>query len=205
MADYSIKRRMILNEKHPYKYAANYIISSVFFISADIMQHGSNEIRRIVMKDGLIQYSDFQSGWADVNLPPNAKIFVSLPMSGKDPEEVKKKMNDIFREICVYTGRLDLELIDSYTKAVPKEITDMDREAPWCLASSLKLMSFASLVIFSEDYWKARGCLAEHYICKEYGIPFTFQSMANLQMAPHNGNPGEMLAPKIDLMPKCDS
>lgn len=126
----------------------------------------------------LLTTEDFKNGgW---NAPEGAKVFVSLPMKDKEQEDVLKKMQMIFDGFCKFTGRDDLELINQYFKAVPNEITEMDRAPVWCLADSLKIMAHAGIVIFSDDYWRARGCLAEHYICKEYGIPFTFQSLVTV-------------------------
>ena len=129
----------------------------------------------------LVTYSDFNSGWADENLPQESKVFISLPMSGIDDLKVTQKQIRIFNAFKTQLNRDDLIMIDS--RIQESEPKDAIHISSWYLGRSIKLMACSNIVIFSEDYWKARGCLAEHYICKEYKMPFCFESEIFLNLA----------------------
>lgn len=102
------------------------------------------------------------------------KVFVSLPMSGIDSDKVYERMKEIFVKFCVVIGRKDnsITLIDQFFKMSTDE-KSIKNTSVWCLGDSIKMMSKASIVIFSEDYITARGCRMEKEICVAYNIPHT--------------------------------
>ena len=102
------------------------------------------------------------------------KVFVSLPMSGIDSDEVYKRMKEIFVKFCVVIGRKDnsITLIDQFFKVFTDE-KSIKNVPVWCLGDSIETMSKASIVIFSEDFITARGCRIEKDICVAYDIPYT--------------------------------
>lgn len=93
------------------------------------------------------------------------KVFISQPMADLDELEVYAVRN----QICNKFDINDEEIIESYIKDVPTEITN---KSAWCLGDSIRLMSEANLVIFAPGWEEARGCLIEHDICTLYEIPF---------------------------------
>lgn len=94
------------------------------------------------------------------------KVFISQPMNGRKEEEILK----VRKRICDMFHITDDELIESYVKHVPDFVTN---EGVWCLGDSISILSTADIVIFAPGWEEARGCLIEHKICEEYGIPFT--------------------------------
>ena len=127
--------------------------------------------------------SDFDKGFDFI--PKEGKIFISLPMSGFDEDHIRKRMNNIFNLLIDASNRDDFALIDNYTKTFPNIIGE-DRISAWIIGTDIKLLATADLAIFSDDYWRSRGCLTEYYICNEYSIPYCFESHLSLFTKPHN-------------------
>lgn len=106
----------------------------------------------------------------------NPNIFISLPMSGREELEIKSRMNDIFNKF-INSMKLDAEwnLIDNYTKILPVGFHP-DSMSIYCLGDSIKMMSWADMVIFAKDYSEARGCCVEFDICRAYPeLNYTFE------------------------------
>lgn len=118
----------------------------------------------------LLSYDDFKN----LKQEKKIRVFVSLPMSGIDSDKVYERMNDIFVKFCVVIGRKDnsITLIDQFFKMFVND-GSIKNVPVWCLGDSIKIMSEASIVIFSEDYITARGCRMEKEICVAYNIPYT--------------------------------
>ena len=91
------------------------------------------------------------------------QIFISQPMRDLTDMEVYAVRN----KICEKFHITEDELIDNYTKKVPKEDVN---QAAWCLGDSIRLMAFADLVIFAPGWKEARGCYIEHDVCEDYRI-----------------------------------
>lgn len=127
----------------------------------------------------LLSYDDFKK----LKQEKEIKVFVSLPMSGIDSDKVYKRMKEIFVKFCIVIGRKDnsITLIDQFFKAFADK--ESIKNVPvWCLGDSIKMMSKASIVIFSENYMTARGCRVEKNICVDYNIPHTEEYCLDLHI-----------------------
>ena len=127
----------------------------------------------------LLSYDDFKK----LKQEKEIKVFVSLPMSGIDSDKVYKRMKEIFVKFCIVIGRKDnsITLIDQFFKVFADK--ESIKNVPvWCLGDSIKTMSKASIVIFSENYMTARGCMIEKIICVDYNIPHTEEYCLDLHI-----------------------
>lgn len=99
------------------------------------------------------------------------KIFVSLPMRGKEQYEILKGMDRLFKLAVAYMGE-DCELINSLDPVKPEELQSNDvlDVAPLYLGASIKLLSKADLVIFDKEWSFADGCCIEKQVCERYRI-----------------------------------
>lgn len=59
----------------------------------------------------------------------------------------------------------DVEIIDSFIEHAPK-----DAKPLWYISKSIKFLCDADLAYFIGDWKKYRGCKAENYLAREYGI-----------------------------------
>lgn len=99
------------------------------------------------------------------------KIFVSLPMRGREQYEIIKGMDRLFKLAVAYMGE-DCELINSLDPVKPEELQNNDilDVAPLYLGASIKLLSKADLVIFDKYWMTAEGCRIEKQVCDAYRI-----------------------------------
>lgn len=99
------------------------------------------------------------------------KIFVSLPMRGKEQYEIIKDMDRLFKLAVAYLGE-DCELINRLEPVKPEELQSDDilDVAPLYLGASIKLLSKADLVIFDKEWSVADGCCIEKQVCERYRI-----------------------------------
>ena len=99
------------------------------------------------------------------------KIFVSLPMRGKEQYEIVKDMERLFKLASAFLGE-ECELINSLEPVKPEELQsdDIVDVAPLYLGASIKLLSQADLVIFDKDWTQAEGCRIEKQVCDTYRI-----------------------------------
>lgn len=99
------------------------------------------------------------------------KIFVSLPMRGKEDYEIKERMQHLFKLASAYLGE-ECEMINSLEPVKPEELQsdDVVDVAPLYLGASIKLLSQADLVIFDKEWSIADGCCVEKQVCERYHI-----------------------------------
>lgn len=94
------------------------------------------------------------------------KIFISLPMAGRDEADVLaelKMIGDKFAE--------NYDVIDSFHQ--DNDPNGVDKySGVYYLGHSLMLMRTANLVVFSKNWTSARGCIIEHRVCELYDIPY---------------------------------
>ena len=100
-------------------------------------------------------------------------------MRGKKDEDIRSRMKEIYDKYVEVHDDPDAILVDQFTKAVPNSIAGTEKEGPWCLGDSIKLMAMADIVIFSDDFLEARGCRIEHDICAAYNLKYTTESTLN--------------------------
>ena len=99
------------------------------------------------------------------------KIFVFLPMRGKEEYEIKERMQYLFKLASAYLDE-ECELIDSLNPVYTEELQNNNvvDVAPLYLGASIKLLSQADLVIFDKDWTQDEGCRIEKRVCDTYRI-----------------------------------
>lgn len=99
------------------------------------------------------------------------KIFVSIPMQGKEQYEIVKGTERLFKLASAYLGE-ECEMINSLEPVKPEELQrdDIVDIAPLYLGASIKLLSTADLVIFDKEWPIADGCCVEKQVCERYHI-----------------------------------
>lgn len=94
------------------------------------------------------------------------KVFISQPMVDKTDEQIKQERERAINAIKEkYQHVDDIEIIDSFIEEVPE-----DAKPLWYIGESIKFLSYADLAYFISDWKKYRGCKAENYLAREYGI-----------------------------------
>ena len=92
------------------------------------------------------------------------KVMISLPMSGRNDDEVKARMSYLKKEFA----KLHIEVVDSF---ITDEIEDSNYPGVYCLGRTLmKFMHNVDAVYFDDGWFEARGCRIENALCQEYGI-----------------------------------
>lgn len=101
------------------------------------------------------------------------KLFVSLPMRGLSEIEIKQRIKYL-KALAEYKLKEEVILIDTFIKDEPdsKEINDIGL---YFLGKSIEEMAYADIVIFADDWMKARGCKVEHTAAVEYGIKILYE------------------------------
>lgn len=94
------------------------------------------------------------------------KLFISLPMSGRDEDEILSIRDYIYKIM----KPLGYELMETYYREDAPE----DAGRLWYLGRSIQDLGLADLVIFAPGWRLAKGCLSEHYICDRYNIPHVY-------------------------------
>ena len=101
------------------------------------------------------------------------KIFVSVPMSGREDLEVMEEidqMKTLFRER--FPELDDVRFVNNLNCWIdPRHISVEPTHVPIrYLACAIEKMSYCDGVIFAEEYSKARGCVVEEKVAVEYGL-----------------------------------
>lgn len=91
------------------------------------------------------------------------KVFISVPMNGRDDDEVKKEMNKGIAYLEYIHRDEKVEMIETFI-----DLGDAPRLA--YLGRSIQLMADADLVLFMPGWDEASGCLVEHDVALRYGI-----------------------------------
>lgn len=89
------------------------------------------------------------------------KIFISQPMNGKTDEEILKVRKDIIKKLNIN----EKDVIDSWV--ADGKIGDPIQ----LLGMSIEKMAEADIVVFAEEWFKARGCKIEYQTAIEYKKP----------------------------------
>lgn len=94
------------------------------------------------------------------------KLFVSVPMKGREEKEIRASIEKMKKIAEIYEGE-ELELIDSYIEHNPPKDC---QQAVWYLGESLKKLSEADVFITIDDSWAWNGCQTERDVAERYGI-----------------------------------
>lgn len=105
----------------------------------------------------------------------NKKLFVSIPMNGRDPDDIVMDMHALSDIVSSEIG-CDITLLNTVFSDddVP---ADIPNPSVWYLGKSVEALSDADLAVFDPDWRNARGCILEHMICAMYNIPYVDISM----------------------------
>ena len=93
------------------------------------------------------------------------KVFISQPMVDKTDEQIKEERARAINAIKARYSNANVEIVDSFFEGAPH-----DAKPLWFLGKSIQLLSTADLAYFIGEWRKYRGCKAENYLAKEYGI-----------------------------------
>ena len=107
------------------------------------------------------------------------KLFVSLPMNGREIDDIRTDMNAICR---IVSSEMDeqFELIDTVWTDEPSDyiLADPGACGAWYLGKSISALAEADLAVFDSDWRAARGCIIEHMVCALYNIPYVDMSVS---------------------------
>lgn len=92
------------------------------------------------------------------------KVFISQPMTVKSETEILAEREKIWLDWLDqdHYGH-EYELIDSYTKPAGKSRL-------WMLGDSIQKMEDADIIIFSDGWDSAKGCVVEAIVAMKYNI-----------------------------------
>lgn len=110
------------------------------------------------------------------------KVFVSVPMSGKDDAVIKRAIQVTKRAYCKAKGlkAKDVDFYDNQTeleKMIAKcgcgieDDPEVLHKNVAYLALAYCTMSSCDEVVFGQGWQNARGCMLERMACVLYGIP----------------------------------
>jgi hypothetical protein len=94
------------------------------------------------------------------------KLFVSVPMKGREEKEIRASIEKMKKIAEIYEGE-ELELIDSYIEHNPPKDC---QQAVWYLGESLKKLSEADVFIGIDDAYPWKGCFIEREVARSYNI-----------------------------------
>lgn len=96
------------------------------------------------------------------------KVMISQPMNGLTDEEIKNVKLKAIEEL----SKKHYVVVDSFfTSGEECDWADTQHNIPIAyLALSLKKMAEVDAVYFCEGWSKARGCVIEHEVAKNYGL-----------------------------------
>ena len=93
------------------------------------------------------------------------KVFISQAMRDKTYEEILAERDRAKEEVEKIFKDDKVTIIDSFFKDAPH-----DAKPLWFLGKSIQLLSTADVAYFVGNWRDYRGCNAENYLCKKYGI-----------------------------------
>ena len=106
----------------------------------------------------------------------NTMVFISQPMRGLDPEDIKSVQDHIFKEYKEKYPDRDFQLINPYyPEPSQMEISHlMGNHAVKMLGESISNLSYADVVLFAKGWENFPGCRIEHRVCTYYNIPIEY-------------------------------
>jgi len=105
------------------------------------------------------------------------RVFVSIPMSGRSPEEFEERLNKTQKYLLstlkdIRFDYTEIQFVDTFTAEIPVQYKySWIKTKQWLLGNALNMMSSCDVVLFADDWYEARGCLVEKYVCDLYNIP----------------------------------
>ncbi len=86
-------------------------------------------------------------------------------MTGKSDEKVLSERKNALTAIQSIYPENEIDLIDNF-------IADFKGDYIERVGETVKLLSQADIVIFTEDWALSKGCRIEHFVCQECEVPF---------------------------------
>lgn len=130
--------------------------------------------------------------------PKNAhkSVFISLPMSGREDEEIQKDIADAKQQYLMETGLSESDVyfynnLDGGKTALrfEKDLAEEnganwiappeDKMSLWYLGIALNNLAYCDEAIFYGNWQGARGCLVEYDTCVRYDIPMKYYEPQN--------------------------
>jgi len=91
------------------------------------------------------------------------KVFISIPMYGREDEDVDRERASIMQFLDNIVGDCE-EVPSHFRKEYAKKLKPLE-----CLGMSIELMSHSDVVVFAPKWEEARGCRIEHECALQYG------------------------------------
>lgn len=105
------------------------------------------------------------------------RVFLSLPMNGKDNEWIRNEKEKMIRNYDAMCGDgVKNTYVDSIDMTMPADIflENVGEEEIvnriWFLSESLKIMSKCDVILFHPEAFHAKGCSVEYLTATTYGI-----------------------------------
>lgn len=98
----------------------------------------------------------------------NPKLFISLPMRGRDDDEVRAEMLGI-KQFIERMYDQEFDLIDTLVEEEPPDGVIQNN---YYLGKSIQMLSMADICVFHPEWKNSPGCIIEHMVCAMYDIPY---------------------------------
>lgn len=95
------------------------------------------------------------------------KLFVSVPMRGRDEKDIKSDIAKMKQIAEIYAGE-EFELIDSYITEEPP--ADCTNPKIWHLGKAIEKMASADAFVQIDRWYEWPGCSIENSVAKEYNL-----------------------------------
>lgn len=106
----------------------------------------------------------------------NTMVFISQPMRGIDPEDIKSIQDNVYKEYQERHPGESTRLINPYRE--PDAQIEMSQiignHSVKLLGESIALLSYADVVVFAKNWENYPGCRIEHKVCRYYDIPIEY-------------------------------
>ena len=114
------------------------------------------------------------------------RVFLSLPMNGKDSAWIRSEKEKMIRNYDAMCGPdVKNTYLDTIDLVMPADIFIKNKDEKeivnriWFLSESLKIMSKCDVVLLHPDAFLAVGCCVEHFTATKYGIHVSHLFIAN--------------------------
>lgn len=111
---------------------------------------------------------------------PKIRIYLSAPVTGRDPDEVIKT----FEQMEAIVRRAGGEPVN------PLKLTPYVSNPEYAdyMARDVAELMRCDAALFSCDYWQSRGCEVERSVCIHYRIPIGYNSASGSQTRVDNAS-----------------
>lgn len=102
------------------------------------------------------------------------RVFISLPMSGRPDEDVRKERDELMEKFKeMYHGNEKVMFTDNLDCEDPSELYSEDfivTKNLFYLGAAIANLGTCKAAIFSPNWESARGCKIEREVCELYNI-----------------------------------